>query len=303
MDAGLTPVRQARAQHRHELRTLTYVTLDQANGGIVRNLTSTGMGVQVVAALRPKQPVRVRFELRYPRLQVETRAEIVWATFSGQCGIRFVDMPPALQQQINQWIFGNLLEGISLHAEHSESIFAPRSGNGSRPSVTNTAELERADGLLVSASPVKVIELPMQPEPASPAVLPEDAVVAVPEVSTESPSQLDWLSQPLSGRALAWTVDSLVVLASVLLFMLVFLSVTQEAPRWPLAVATAAVFMLAGMYWIFFYYVAGTSLGAKLARIADSGCPTSARVCQKWGFSRADSDPAQPQSGDQGLEL
>ena len=120
MDAGLTPVRQARAQHRHDLGTLTYITLDQANGGIVRNLTSTGIGVQVVAAVRPKQQVRVRFELRYPRLQVETRAEVVWATFSGQCGIRFIEMPPALRQQINQWIFGNLLEGISIHGEHSQ---------------------------------------------------------------------------------------------------------------------------------------------------------------------------------------
>jgi len=270
MDAGLTPARQARAQHRHELRTLTYVTLDQANGGIVRNLTSTGIGVQVVAALRPKQQVRVRFELRYPRLQVETRAEVVWATFSGQCGIRFLDMNAVLEQQINQWIFGNLLEGISLHGERSESIFAPRSATGLKPSDTTTAELERDDGLVVSATPVQVIELSMRREPSTPATLEEDAVVAAPDVATEFSSQLDWFSQPLSGRALAWTVDTLVVLASVLLFTLVFLSVTREAPRWPLAVATATVFMMAGMYWIFFYYIAGSSLGVKLAQIADA---------------------------------
>ena len=61
MDAGLSPPRQARAQHRYELRTLTYVTLDQANGGIVRNLSHRGIGVQVVAAVRPKQQLRVRF--------------------------------------------------------------------------------------------------------------------------------------------------------------------------------------------------------------------------------------------------
>jgi len=267
MDA---PARQARAQHRHELRTLTYVTLDQANGGIVRNLTSTGIGVQVIAALRPKQQVRVRFELRYPRLQVETRAEIVWATFSGQCGIRFLDMPPAHQQQINQWIFGNLLEGISLHADRTDSMFAPHAGNGSKPSATHTAELEEDDGLLVSATPVKVIELPMRREPPAPEVPREEPVVAAPDASTEFSSRLDWLSQPLSGRALAWTVDALVVFASVLLFTLIFLSVTREAPRWPLAVITAAAFMMAGMYWIFFYYVAGASLGVKLAQIADA---------------------------------
>ena len=272
MDSGITPARQARAQHRHELRTLTYVTLDQANGGIVRNLTNTGIGVQVVAAVRPKQQLRVRFELRYPRLQVETRAEVVWATFSGQCGIRFLDASPTLQRQINQWIFGNLLEGISLHSEHQESIFAPNKsrplktgeetdGNGTKP-----VEPQEDDGLIVSETAVKVIELPMHREAPEPVVRQED-VVAIPESPTV---ELTWLTQPLSGRTLAWTVDALVVMASLLLFTLVFLSVTREAPPWPLATVAGAALMMAGMYWGFFRVVGGGSLGAKLARIAEA---------------------------------
>ena len=232
MEAGLTPARQARAQHRHELRTLAYVTLDQANGGIVRNLTHSGIGVQVVAAVRPKQQLRVRFELRYPRLQVETRAEVVWATFSGQSGIRFLDMPPQLKQQINQWIFGNLLEGISMHAEQSGSIFAPKpdseesvlaAGDGRSPKVAE----EQDDGLMVSPTPVKVIALPVRREPPEPVIREEEVI----SETQPLPEELDWLSQPLTGRTLAWTVDSLVVLASLLLFTLVFLSVTREAPK------------------------------------------------------------------------
>ena len=123
MDTGLSAARQARAQHRHELRTLTYVTLDQANGGVVRNLTHDGIGMQVVAAVRPRQQLRVRFELRYPRLRVETRGEVMWATFSGQCGIRFLDLTPRMTRQINEWIFGNLLEGVMLHSDRDGSIF------------------------------------------------------------------------------------------------------------------------------------------------------------------------------------
>ena len=271
MDAGLSPARQARAQHRHELRTLAYVTLDQANGGIVRNLTHNGIGVQVVAAVRPKQQVRVRFELRYPRLQVETRAEVVWATFSGQCGIRFLDVPPALKRQINQWIFGNLLEGISLHVEHSESIFAPRhdnvvpdppAGNGRS---SNAAE-EQADGLMVSATPVKVIALPVRREPPEPPI-PDEDVIGTPQPLSDG---LEWLSQPLTGRALAWTVDGLVVLASLLLFTVVFLSVTREAPQWPVPMVSGAALTMAALYWVFFRYFAGGSLGTRLARIAES---------------------------------
>jgi hypothetical protein len=271
MEAGTSPARQARAQHRHELRTLAYVTLDQANGGIVRNLTHSGIGVQVVAAVRPRQQLRVRFELRYPRLQVETRAEVVWATFSGQCGIRFLDMPPVLKQQINQWIFGNLLEGVSLHAEHSGSIFAPRPegevhmhapGNGH----SSTAAAEEDDGLMVSASPVKVIALPVRREPPEPVIGDEGAIDEMQPRSADP----DWLSQPLTGRTLAWTVDGLVVLASLLLFTLVFLSVTREAPKWPLPMVSGAALTMAGLYWAFFRYFAGGSLGTKLARIAES---------------------------------
>jgi hypothetical protein len=281
MDAGTSPVRQARAKHRHELRTLTYVTFDQANGGIVRNLTNSGIGAQVVAAVRPKQQLRVRFELRYPRLQVETRAEVVWATFSGQCGIRFLDMLPALQQQINQWIFGNLLEGVSLHTEHSELIFAPNQSrplsaadkadeNATKPGAAEEAA-EEDDGLMVSATPVQTIALPAQQEPPKAAVqeneFREDEIVDVPPASSD---ELAWLTQPLTGRALAWTVDVLVVVASLLLFTLVFLSVTREAPPWPLASVAGAALVMAGMYWGFFRVVGGGSLGTKLARIAEA---------------------------------
>lgn len=272
MDAGITPARQARAQYRHELQTLTYVTLDQANGGIVRNLTKSGIGAQVVAAVRPQQQLRVRFELRHPRLQVETHGEVVWATFSGQCGIRFLDMPASLQQQINQWIFGNLLEGVSLHTEQAESILAPSREPAPKPEDTagtnrpTPGEVENDDGLLVSQAPVKIIALPGQHEPAEPAVG-EDNVVDVPPPPSAEPG---WLSQPLSKRALAWTVDVLVVMSSLLLFALIFLSVTREAPPWPLASTAGAALLMAGMYWMFFRVFAGSSLGAQLARIAEA---------------------------------
>ena len=266
MDAGTSTARQARAQHRHELRTLSYVTLDQANGGIVRNLSDRGIGVQVVAAVRPRQQLRVRFELRYPRLQVETRAEVIWATFSGQCGIRFLDMPDAMRRQINQWIFGNLLEGIALHTDQPGSMFAPANthvprNGGSGNGHGSIAAAEEEDGLMVSPSPVKVIELPLPP--AEPSWIPPEAETAV----SQEIGHLDWLSQPLSGRTLAWTVDTLVVIAAMLLFALVFLSVAGEAPPWPFAVASAACLVMSALYWAFFRVIAGASLGVKLARL------------------------------------
>ena len=272
MDAGLSPARQARAFHRHELRTLTYVTIDQGNGGIVRNLNRGGIGVQMVAAVRPRQQLRVRFVLPYSKLRVEARGEVTWATFSGQCGIRFLDLSPRMRRQIDEWIFGNLLEGADPVADR-RSLFngsaigtAPsrplelRPGGFSfEPPSQNEAEssLEEDDGLAVSAARLKIIELPLHPE----------AIVDT-DVRAAGVRQLDWLSQPLSNNGLVWTVNSLVIVASLLLFSLVFLVVTGEIPKWPLAMTAGATIFVAGFYWGFFKLFGGTSPGERLLKLA-----------------------------------
>lgn len=251
MDAA-TSLRQARAHYRHELRTLTYVTLDQANGGIVRNLTHDGLGVQAVAAVPPRQQVRVRFELRYPRLRVETRGEVVWSTFSGQCGIRFLDLSPRTARQIDEWILGNLLEGAALCSAQEAPALALRT--------------EYDDGLLVSGGQRKVIELPTRDQFAQAIAQSEDELV----LNRRGGSiELDWLSQPLSGRGLAWTINALVVFAALLLSVLVFLSVTREAPPWPVTTICTSAVVVAGLYWAFFRICGGPSLGQRLARLAE----------------------------------
>lgn len=283
MDAGQAPARQARAQPRHELRTLTYVTLDQANGGIVRNLSHEGIAIQAVAAVRPGKEVGVRLELRAPRLSVETRGEVVWSTNSGQCGIRFLDLSPEMSQQINEWIFSNLIEGIALHSGSSGLMFAESSAAGrmlAAPATDTVApaideaedeadeefEDEDDDGLIVSATPVNVIELPARPQPPAPVPIREETA-ALPSLQA---AEADWLSQPLSGRSLAWTVNTLVVIAALLLFTLVFLVVTRELPRWPLSAAAGGAILMTALYWGFCKAIAGASFGAKLARMSEA---------------------------------
>jgi hypothetical protein len=259
MDAGVSPARQTRVRHRHELRTLTYVTVDQANGGIVRDINHKGIGMQVVGAVRPQQQLGLRFELRQPRVRVETRGEVTWATRSGQCGIRFLDLSPAVARQINEWIFGNLLEEASRHTEQ-DSIFA-KSALRSLPGYPAQEACDQDDGLMVSAAPIAVIQLPVSPEAL------ESAHARADSIET-APVELDWLFQPLSGRRLIWTINTLVVVAALLLFALVFLSITGEPPRWPLAIAGGAALCVAALYWGFFRILGGASPGTRLARMA-----------------------------------
>ena len=85
-----------------------------------------------------------------------------------------------------------------------------------------------------------------------------------------SPSLSPGTRRPLSGRSLVWTINILVALAALLLVVLVFLSVTGEPPRWPLAMMGGAAVCVAGLYWGFFHLFAGASPGERLGRMVGS---------------------------------
>lgn len=285
MHSGQSPARELRKRYRHELRTLAYVTLDQANGGIVRNLTHDGIAVQAVTSVRPRQKLRVHLELRYPRLRVETSGEVVWCTFAGRCGIRFLNLPPQAARQIDEWIFSNLLEGLSLHSDVEASIF---NGHGLRR--PETSALQAAQRLSPSARTISAPATLMTDQPLGPVT--QDRRAASPAnvemidlplrvtsgadvpSDPDEPDGLDWFSQPLSGRSLVWTVDALVVVAAWLLFALVFLFVTRETPKWPGTMVSGAAIAVTTLYWAFFRMFGGTSLGVRLARLVEGAEPS-----------------------------
>jgi hypothetical protein len=257
------PARQARTHYRHELRTLTYVTLDAANGGIVRNLNREGVAVQAVAALRHEQRVRIRFELRFPRLRVDTYGQVSWAGSSGQCGVRFLNLPAQTARQIDQWIFSNLLDALAHDAARDHSIFAALLPS---PAVEENIAREN-DGLTVSAAPRPAIRIEpdyARNEEQVPAQRREQNLA---DAAYQSDTKLNWLSRPISGQTLAWLVDSLVMIAGLLLFAFIFLSITHELPPWPLTVgaASSAAVLIAATYWAVFAVFGGASLGVRLA--------------------------------------
>jgi hypothetical protein len=176
-----------------------------------------------------------------------------------------------MRRRLDEWIFGNLLESIAPHAIPAGSMFrTSRTATSQRPRIVE-------DGLTLSPASVKVIELPVsstaEPEFSGIAEAVESATATLPIESIEAAparaGQLDWLSQPLSRRGLAWSVDVLAVLAALLLFALVFLSVTGGPPRWPTAMSVGAAVFVASFYWGFFkMFGGGESPGARLARLA-----------------------------------
>lgn len=265
-------MRQLRIHYRHELRTLTYITFDEGGSGIVRNLSRKGLGIQT-ARLRPQQRVRLRFELQSPPLMIEARGQVSWVTPSGRCGIRFVNLPAAANRQINEWIFANLLNEAARQDAHRRSILGispdpslrrpeasaedPSEKDPSAESDERSVPLSQPSNIRLEADSSKpdIAVIPLRPPAPQP---------RPPQYST----QQDWLSQPLSGRTLAWLVDALVVFAALLLFALIFLSIAREVPPLPLALATAtmAAVFVASVYRAMLAVLGGPSLGARLAQ-------------------------------------
>jgi hypothetical protein len=276
MHAASAPARLARAHHRFELRTLTHVGLDATNGGIVRNLTHAGIAMQAVSPPRVGDVTRVRIELRHPKLRLEFQGQIIWATPTGQCGLRFLDSTPRSTRQINEWIFGNLLDS-SRHWTRAGSMFAAR-------------DVEKVDdGLMVSSSAAPAIRISAAAQTLplasgghadgsaratfsqSPYAIAELRHVDSAHDLSESADERESRSRPISGRTLARTIDGMMVTASILVVLLVFLSVAHELPRWPVNVEIglgALAFVLIS-YWGFFRAFGGSSLGSRLARLVD----------------------------------
>jgi PilZ domain/RDD family len=250
------PARHARLHYRHTLRTLNYVTLGASNGGIIRNLNSKGMAMQALSSLAPQQHVQVRFDLKFPRVHVETEGQVSWANSSGECGIRFVGLPTRTVQQINEWILSNLLEIADRHTGSLDGIFAGSASLSAQGSSVNE------DGLVFSTGVRAPIRLGSRYRHSEQITF-DDSVT---ELATDADT--NWLSRPLSGRTLAWIIDGLLVLAGLLLFAFVFLTMTHELPSWPLTLGVmfAAALVIGSGYCVLFTLFGGRTLGARLTQ-------------------------------------
>jgi len=108
---------------RYPMRSLAYVRLEHNNGGIIRDVTESGLALQAVTPLRIGEDLALRFELFSPRVKIETRARVRWADGSGQAGISFDDLSPKVRRALRDWILLQMLTAAA--ASGRDSIFTP----------------------------------------------------------------------------------------------------------------------------------------------------------------------------------
>lgn len=240
--------------YRHPLWTVAYVRIDHANGGIIRNLSDSGMAIQAVGRLHPEQVVHLRFELIRPRAKFEIVGQVIWADSKGQAGLRFTDIAPRTRRLLKDWMLTDLLAAtMELTAS---------------PVLTRDAA---ESGLVMSNSPVRAIQLLSDAEDIS---IPVELGAAASKKA--GGVSVPWWPGSFRQRTLARFVDGIMVLSAVLLFSIIAVELTDAFPSWPVLVGTGAALALAFalLYWYLCQFVLGCSLGARLGRLAAEDVPS-----------------------------
>lgn len=246
--SAVAPRRQRR-HYRQKIHSVAYVSLDHANGGIIRNLSEVGVAIQAVAPLRVNQQVYLHFDLLSPRLRVEASGQVAWANSMGQAGVELLTIPQPSRRLLKDWLFTQLLATAPQAAR--DSIFIHRKRG------------EGAAELLFSSPPHPAICL-----------VPEDIGSPTVKDREHRPAtlQLAWCPVPISLSALSWLVDGLILLSAVLLFSVTSLALTHVFPAWPVALALAleVTGIFAALYWCLFVFWIGTTAGTRVAKLVGS---------------------------------
>src|SRR6266568_1938786 len=114
--------RKQRRHFRQKIHNLAYINLDYTNGGIIRNLSESGIAVQAVTPVHENQELQLRFELLNPRARVEATGRVAWTDSSGQAGVEFIAVAQRSRRQLKEWLFTQLL-GAAAQVANTETIF------------------------------------------------------------------------------------------------------------------------------------------------------------------------------------
>ena len=96
---------ERRIRSRWKPVSLLYVELDGSNGGVVLNISETGLAMHTAQTVLQDSVSSLCFKLPPSRERIVARAEIAWkGETHKQLGVRFLDLPEAARLEIQRWI-------------------------------------------------------------------------------------------------------------------------------------------------------------------------------------------------------
>lgn len=225
-------VQNRRFGYRHKLRSFAHVKLNSTNKGLLRDVSDTGIAIQVLSQLSPGEPIHIELDLPTPRLRFEAEGRVMWSDSLGQAGILFVNLSPRPRRLLKEWLFTQILANAhrALGDDGSELLFS----SAFQPAIQL--------GPSYYARQLSIAEVPSV--------------------------RLLWLS--VSALRFSRFVDGTVLVCAVLLFSLMVLYFTDVLPSWPFAVTfvLGAALIFATVYWFVFAIWFGITPGNRLAELA-----------------------------------
>ena len=136
---------ERRKTPRTSIRKLAYVNFEPYNtGGVITDLSTAGLRFHTVAPMQQGGLVRLSLTLGAMK-QIEAVGELVWTDSTRQIGgVRFVVLPPAAAEQINNWLENSASANAGENDAKSETeaaeTIAPLSGSSSESAKILVAE-------------------------------------------------------------------------------------------------------------------------------------------------------------------
>ncbi|HXX45564.1 MAG TPA: TonB family protein [Candidatus Acidoferrales bacterium] len=210
-----------RAQTRQSIRSLAYVDLGFGNGGIILNISESGLAVRSVTPLMESSVPKMSFRPSASKPPIDVAGEITWKGESNtMVGVRFVELPEESRTQIREWME---LESapIPASADRARYSFEPRlprpapgaSGSSSNalhpPEVDAVADRKASAGAAATVIPIR----PSEPETgnatasiAAPDIVSTDAVSSPQSLAAEEtpvPQNANWKRAKRRTEAIA----------------------------------------------------------------------------------------------------
>jgi TonB family protein len=186
-------------ERRHHARqaphSLSYIHLDETNGGILINLSEGGLAVQAAMSVMEDALPRVRLQAPQSHGWLEASARVIWTSDSRRMvGIQFVEFPEDFRQQLREW----LSEEAAVNSHQAGAGEPPSEADHDATSEKISSKRERAMSLprvqprskdfdLATITPAEVMSVSRSAhaiqEPAAQAV----PRIAAPAVETSEP--------------------------------------------------------------------------------------------------------------------
>jgi len=107
-------VTERRRVLRHRTHSPAYARVNESPGDSpelseILDISEAGMSIQTSSPLPAEPDLNLCLDLSETKTRICTRGQVVWSDTSGRAGIRFAQLPRQSLDQLNEWLFVNVL--------------------------------------------------------------------------------------------------------------------------------------------------------------------------------------------------